>query len=101
MLGWFRASSSSRPGGGRAREKASRRRFHSRARRIVAARWNCYKPPMHHACAPLSILSRVALCAAGPFARTTMEFAAVPDHVRLPGRFFGRFTTAASAQLRG
>ncbi|MCG5237031.1 hypothetical protein [Xanthobacter oligotrophicus] len=56
---------------------------------------------MHHACAPLSILSRVALCAAGPFARTTMEFAAVPDHVRLPGRFFGRFTTAASAQLCG
>jgi len=42
----------------------------------------------------------VALCAAGPFARTTMEFAAVPDHVRLPGRFFGRFTTAASAVLR-
>jgi len=40
---------------------------------------------------------RVAFCAAGPFARTTMEFAAVPDHVRLPGRFFGRFTTAASA----
>ena len=42
----------------------------------------------------------VAFCAAGPFARTTMEFAAVPDHVRLPGRFFGRFTTAACAVLR-
>lgn len=44
-------------------------------------------------------LDKVALCAAGPFARTTIEFAAVPDHVRLPGRFFGRFTTAASAVL--
>ncbi|MFG1463395.1 hypothetical protein V5F77_10880 [Xanthobacter sp. DSM 24535] len=44
-------------------------------------------------------LSKVAFCAAGPFARTTMEFAAVPDHVRLPGRFFGRFTTAALAAL--
>jgi hypothetical protein len=41
-----------------------------------------------------------AYCAAGSFARTTMEFAAVPDHVRLPGRFFGRFTTAALAALR-
>lgn len=41
-----------------------------------------------------------AHCAAGTFARTTIEFAAVPDHVRLPGRFFGRFTTAASAVLR-
>lgn len=40
-----------------------------------------------------------AFCAAGHFARTTMEFAAVPDHVRLPGRFFGRFTTAALAAL--
>lgn len=48
----------------------------------------------------VSRLDKVALCAAGPFARTTMEFAAVPDHVRLPGRFFGRFTTAASAVLR-
>lgn len=56
---------------------------------------------MSYGCAPFSIPSRVAFCAAGPFARTTMEFAAVPDHVRLPGRFFGRFTTAASAQLRG
>lgn len=41
-----------------------------------------------------------ASCAAGTHARTTMEFAAVPDHVRLPGRFFGRFTTAALAALR-
>jgi hypothetical protein len=41
-----------------------------------------------------------AFCAAGTHARTTMEFAAVPDHVRLPGRFFGRFTTAALAALR-
>ncbi|MFG1343803.1 hypothetical protein V5F59_02820 [Xanthobacter autotrophicus DSM 431] len=55
---------------------------------------------MPHARVHLKTLSRVAFCAAGPFARTTMEFAAVPDHVRLPGRFFGRFTTAASAQLR-
>ncbi|MGQ3673059.1 hypothetical protein ACT6QG_11755 [Xanthobacter sp. TB0136] len=40
--------------------------------------------------------------AVGPFfARTTMEFAAVPDHVRLPGRFFGRFTTTASAVAGG
>jgi len=53
---------------------------------------------MSHPCAIRSSLSR-AFCAAGPFARTTMEFAAVPDHVRLPGRFFGRFTTAASAVL--
>ncbi len=44
-------------------------------------------------------LDRAAHCGAGPFARTTMEFAAVPDHVRLPGRFFGRFTTAASSVL--
>ncbi|WP_454916314.1 hypothetical protein [Xanthobacter sediminis] len=54
---------------------------------------------MSHVCANSSSLSRAAFCAAGPFARTTMEFAAVPDHVRLPGRFFGRFTTAASAVL--
>lgn len=54
---------------------------------------------MSYACASFVNLSRVAFCAAGPFARTTMEFAAVPDHVRLPGRFFGRFTTAASAVL--
>lgn len=44
--------------------------------------------------------SLAAFCAAGTHARTTMEFAAVPDHVRLPGRFFGRFTTAALAALR-
>ncbi|MFG1425216.1 hypothetical protein [Roseixanthobacter glucoisosaccharinicivorans] len=44
-------------------------------------------------------LSKAAFCAAGPFARTTIEFAAVPDHVRMPGRFFGRFTTAALAAL--
>ncbi len=48
-------------------------------------------------CGHRALLNRAAFCAAGPFARTTMEFAAVPDHVRLPGRFFGRFTTAASA----
>ncbi len=68
-------------------------------RMIVAAAWNCYKPFMSYACAISTSLSRAAFCAAGPFARTTMEFAAVPDHVRLPGRFFGRFTTAASAVL--
>jgi len=54
---------------------------------------------MSHVCATSLSLSRAAFCAAGPFARTTMEFAAVPDRVRLPGRFFGRFTTAASAVL--
>lgn len=68
-------------------------------RMIVAAAWNCYKPAMLFVCAIFSNASRAAFCAAGPFARTTMEFAAVPDHVRLPGRFFGRFTTAASAVL--
>ncbi|MDF2996763.1 MAG: hypothetical protein K0R27_2400 [Xanthobacteraceae bacterium] len=30
---------------------------------------------------------------------TTIGFAAVPDHVRLPSRFFGRFTACAAAQL--
>ncbi|QJP16678.1 hypothetical protein G3545_25400 [Starkeya sp. ORNL1] len=30
---------------------------------------------------------------------TTIGFAAVPDHVRLPARFFGRFTACAAAQL--
>ena len=30
---------------------------------------------------------------------TTMGFAAVPDHVRLPARFFGRFTACAVAGL--
>jgi hypothetical protein len=30
---------------------------------------------------------------------TTHEFAALHDHARLPGRFFGRLTTAANAQL--
>jgi hypothetical protein len=30
---------------------------------------------------------------------TTHEFAALHDHARLPGRFFGRFTTSASAEL--
>lgn len=43
----------------------------------------------------------VDFCSAGTFARTTIQFAAVPDHVRLPGRFFGRFTTAASAARIG
>ncbi|MFH3478704.1 hypothetical protein [Xanthobacter variabilis] len=68
-------------------------------RTIVVEAWNCYKPAMSNVCAIFTSLSRAAFCAAGPFARTTMEFAAVPDHVRLPGRFFGRFTTAASAVL--
>ncbi|MBS7541109.1 hypothetical protein [Ancylobacter lacus] len=31
---------------------------------------------------------------------TTIGFAAVPDHVRLPARFFGRFTACAVAGLR-
>ncbi|WP_341990978.1 hypothetical protein [Azorhizobium sp. AG788] len=44
-------------------------------------------------------LSKAAFCAVGPYACDTMDFAAVPDHVRLPGRFFGRFTTAALAAL--
>ncbi|WP_156922268.1 hypothetical protein [Azorhizobium doebereinerae] len=44
-------------------------------------------------------LSKAAFCATGHYACTTMDFAAVPDHVRLPGRFFGRFTTAALAAL--
>ncbi|MGE4373844.1 MAG: hypothetical protein AB7E29_13285 [Xanthobacter sp.] len=57
---------------------------------------------MFRSCSPLSRavprLGVMVHCAVGPFfARTTMEFAAVPDHVRLPGRFFGRFTTTASA----
>lgn len=30
---------------------------------------------------------------------TTIGFAAVPDHVRLPSRFFGRFTACAIAGL--
>ncbi len=30
---------------------------------------------------------------------TTIGFAAVPDHVRLPSRFFGRFTACAVAGL--
>ncbi|MBB3772240.1 MULTISPECIES: hypothetical protein [Ancylobacter] len=30
---------------------------------------------------------------------TTIGFAAVPDHVRLPSRFFGRFTASAVAGL--
>jgi hypothetical protein len=30
---------------------------------------------------------------------TTIGFAAVPDHVRLPARFFGRFTACAVAGL--
>ncbi|HSI41212.1 MAG TPA: hypothetical protein VLA00_11760 [Xanthobacteraceae bacterium] len=30
---------------------------------------------------------------------TTIGFAAVPDHVRLPARFFGRFTACAAASL--
>lgn len=30
---------------------------------------------------------------------TTIGFAAVPDHVRLPSRFFGRFTATAVAGL--
>ncbi len=55
---------------------------------------------MTSSCARFLFVKRAAVCAAGPFARTTMEFAAVPDHVRLPGRFFGRFTTAASAMRR-
>jgi hypothetical protein len=55
--------------------------------------------PMRHARDHRHSLDRAAHCGAGPFARTTMEFAAVPDHVRLPGRFFGRFTTAASSVL--
>ncbi|WP_425105253.1 hypothetical protein [Ancylobacter sp.] len=41
--------------------------------------------------------------AARPEARrrlpTTIGFAAVPDHVRLPARFFGRFTACAVAGL--
>jgi hypothetical protein len=55
--------------------------------------------PMRHTRDHRHSLDRAAHCGAGPFARTTMEFAAVPDHVRLPGRFFGRFTTAASSVL--
>ncbi|MCK0198442.1 hypothetical protein MWN34_16130 [Ancylobacter sp. 6x-1] len=31
---------------------------------------------------------------------TTIGFAAVPDHVRMPARFFGRFTACAVAGLR-
>ena len=30
---------------------------------------------------------------------TTIGFAAVPDHVRMPARFFGRFTASAVASL--
>jgi hypothetical protein len=30
---------------------------------------------------------------------TTIGFAAVPDHVRMPSRFFGRFTACAVAGL--
>ncbi|MCS0497368.1 hypothetical protein [Ancylobacter mangrovi] len=30
---------------------------------------------------------------------TTIGFAAVPDHVRMPNRFFGRFTACAVAGL--
>ncbi|MFC6492196.1 hypothetical protein ACFSKM_06015 [Ancylobacter dichloromethanicus] len=41
--------------------------------------------------------------AARPEARrrlpTTIGFAAVPDHVRMPARFFGRFTACAVAGL--
>jgi hypothetical protein len=31
---------------------------------------------------------------ARPRARTTLEFASLHDHARLPARFFGRFSTA-------
>ncbi|WP_188582694.1 hypothetical protein [Azorhizobium oxalatiphilum] len=44
-------------------------------------------------------LPMAAFCAFGHFARTTMDFADVPDHVRLPGRFFGRFTSSALGRL--
>lgn len=45
----------------------------------------------------------LALDCARPEARrrlpTTIGFAAVPDHVRMPNRFFGRFTACAVAGL--
>jgi hypothetical protein len=34
-----------------------------------------------------------------PWARSTLEFAALHDHARLPARFFGRLTAAAAAGL--
>lgn len=50
-----------------------------------------------------SCVSAGAPAVARPEARrrlpTTIGFAAVPDHVRLPARFFGRFTACAVAGL--
>lgn len=51
-----------------------------------------------------AVKARAGACAgARPEVRrhlpTTIGFAAVPDHVRLPARFFGRFTASAVAQL--
>jgi hypothetical protein len=34
-----------------------------------------------------------------PWARSTLDFAALHDHARLPARFFGRLTAAAAAGL--
>jgi len=33
-------------------------------------------------------------------ARSTLLFAAIDDHARLPARFFGRFTATVAAGLR-
>jgi hypothetical protein len=33
-------------------------------------------------------------------ARSTLLFAALTDHARLPARFFGRFTASVAAGLR-
>jgi hypothetical protein len=48
---------------------------------FVVALWNCYILPMASA-------------------RSTLLFASLHDHARLPARFFGRFTAAAVAGLR-
>lgn len=42
---------------------------------------------------------RDAIGAARPHARTTLDFAGLDDHVRLPARFFGRMTATDSAGL--
>jgi hypothetical protein len=34
-----------------------------------------------------------------PLARTTLDFASVDDHSRMPARFFGRMTAADAAGL--
>ena len=44
--------------------------------------------------------SRAEPCpAARPFARSTLDFAGIGDHVRMPARFFGRLTASDAAGL--